>query len=238
MAVRALSSTLKTLAVCDVIASSAKPIRLAEVVRKTGDQRATVYQRLRTLIDAGLVEQGADGYFRLALRFHFYAARALEQAHLGERSSEFLQQVVTESGETATISMLDGDSVVIVNRIESQKTLRADLRIGGRMSLGASASGAVVVAYASPAMRRHWSSRAVTLPDEGVLASVRERGFAIFAPTDPELISAVAAPVLDSMGKCAAVLAVSGPTTRFDHARCAPVAVAGARQLSMLFGGR
>jgi DNA-binding IclR family transcriptional regulator len=149
-----------------------------------------------------------------------------------------LQQVVTESGETATISMLDGDSVVIVNRIESQKTLRADLRIGGRMSLGASASGAVVVAYASPAMRRHWSSRAVTLPDEGVLASVRERGFAIFAPTDPELISAVAAPVLDSMGKCAAVLAVSGPTTRFDHARCAPVAVAGARQLSMLFGGR
>jgi DNA-binding IclR family transcriptional regulator len=237
MAVRSLSSTLKTLAVCDALAASAKPMRLAEVARRTGDQRATVYQRLRTLVDAGFVEQTAEGAFRLTLRFHFYAAKALEQAGLGERSIEFLRRVVTDSGETATISVLEGDSVVIANRIEAQRMLRADLRVGGRMSLHGSATGAVAVAHASPAMLRDWATRGIKVPDPTELAAVRERGLALFAPSDPELISAVAAPVVDSGGKCVAILAISGPTPRFDHARCAPIAVAAGRELSALFAG-
>ena len=52
MAVRSLSSTLKTLALCDVLAAARAPMRLADVARETGDQRAAVYQRLRTLVEA------------------------------------------------------------------------------------------------------------------------------------------------------------------------------------------
>jgi len=236
MPVRALSSTLKTLAVCDVIAASPKPMRLPDVVRATGDQRAAVYQRLRTLVEAGLLDQTPDGSFRLALRFQFYAVRALEQANLGDRSSELLQEIVSESGETATISVLDGYHAVIINRVESRQVLRADLRVGARMALGGSASGSVLVAYGSHEMRARLREQGIVLPDDAHLAEVRERGFAIFAPTDPQLVSAVAAPVLDAAGQCVAVIAISGPTTRFDHDRCGPIAVAAARRFSAQFG--
>ena len=134
MAVRSLSSVLKTLAVCDVIAASPKPMRLADAAREIGDPRAAVYQRLRTLVEAGLLDQTPDGAFRLALRFQFYAVRALEQANLGERSTALLQEIVAESGETATISVLDGYHAVIINRVESHQVLRADLRVGARMA--------------------------------------------------------------------------------------------------------
>ncbi len=236
MAVRPLSSTLKTLAVCDVVAASPRPVRLADVVKATGDARGVVYQRLRTLVAAGLVEQTADGAFRLALRFQFYAVRALEQANLGERSAELLQGVVAESGETATISVLDGYHAVIINRVESTQVLRADLRVGARMALGGSASGAVLVAFGTPEMRDRLRDQGIALPDDAALAEVRARGFAVFAPTDPQFVAAVAAPVLDAAGQCIAALAISGPTTRFDHGRCGPIAIAAARRLSAQYG--
>lgn len=236
MAVRALSTTLKTLAVCDVVAASPTPMRLPDVVKATGDQRAAVYQRLRTLVEAGFLEQTAEGAFRLALRFQFYAVRALEQANLGERTTELLQEVVAESGETATISVLDGYHAVIINRVESHQVLRADLRVGARMALGARASGSVLVAFGSQEMRERLREQGIALPDDVALAEVRERGFAIFAPTDPQFVAAVAAPVFDAAGQCIAVIAISGPTTRFDHATCVPIAVSAARRFSAQFG--
>jgi DNA-binding IclR family transcriptional regulator len=236
MAVRSLSTTLKTLAVCDIVAASAKPVRLADVVKATGEQRAAVYQRLRTLLEAGFLEQTPEGAFRLALRFQFYAVRALEQANLGERTTELLQEVVAESGETATISVLDGYHAVIINRVESHQVLRADLRVGARMTLGGGASGAVLAAFGSPEMRGRLREQGIALPDDAALADVRERGFAIFAPTDPQFVAAVAAPVFDAAGQCIAVIAISGPTTRFDHARCGPIAVGAAKRFSAQFG--
>jgi DNA-binding IclR family transcriptional regulator len=236
MAVRSLSSTLKTLAVCDVVAASTRPLRLAEITRETGDQRAAVYQRLATLVEAGLLEQTADGAYRLSLRFQFYASRALEQANLGERATEILQSIVAESGETATISVLDGHHAVIINRVESHQILRADLKVGARMMLDRSASGSVLVAFGSLEMRTHLRAQGLALPDEVALQAVRARGFAEFAPTDPQLVSAVAAPVLDVAGQCVAVVAISGPTTRFDHQRCGPIAVAAARRFSAQLG--
>jgi DNA-binding IclR family transcriptional regulator len=211
-------------------------MRLPDVVKATGDQRAAVYQRLRTLVDAGFLEQTVEGAFRLALRFQFYAVRALEQANLGERTTELLQEIVAESGETATISVLDGYHAVIINRVESHQVLRADLRVGARMALGASASGSVLVAFGSLEMRERLREQGIALPDDIALAEVRERGFALFAPTDPQFVAAVAAPVFDAAGQCIAVIAISGPTTRFDHANCAPIAVSAAQRFSAQFG--
>ncbi len=219
-----------------MVAASTRPVRLADVVRAIGDPRAAVYQRLRTLVEAGLLEQTADGAFRLALRFQFYAARALEQADLGERSVELLQAVVNESGETATISVLDGYHAVIISRVESRQVLRADLRVGARMALGGSASGAVLIAFASPEMKERLRGQGIALPADAELEEVRQRGYAVFAPTDPQFVAAVAAPVFDATRQCIAVLAISGPITRFDHDGCGPIVVAAAKRLSAQFG--
>lgn len=236
MAVRALSSSLKTLAICDVVAGSRRPMRLADVVQATGDPRGAVYQRLKTLVEAGFLEQCPEGRFRLGLRFHSYAARALEQASLGDRSSEILQGVVADSGETASLSIVEGTGVIIVNRIESDQVLRADLRVGARLELGGSASGAVAVAYATPEAIERWRSRGLGLPPQRALDEIRTRGFAVHKPVKEQQIAAVAAPVLDLTGHCVAILAVSGPPTRFNYQRCATVAVAAARELSKGFG--
>lgn len=236
MAVRALSSALKTLATCDVVASSARPMRLVEVAKAQGDQRAAVYQRLKTLIDAGLIEQTADGAFRLSLRFQYYSAQAMLQANLGERTAQLLDEIVAESGETASLAVLDNDEAMIVARAESTHVLRADLRVGARLALGSSASGAALLAFGAPETLARLRAAGRHLPSDTELDEVRRNGFAQHRVQLAEQVPAVAAPVFDASGACIAVIAVSGPASRFDYARCGAVAMASARRLSSRMG--
>lgn len=236
MAVRSLSSTLKTLAICDVVAKSPSAMRLADVVRATGDGRAATYQRLRTLVDAGWMEQSEHGAFRLSLRFQLFAARALEQANLGTRAADLLHEIVMESGETASLAVLDGVDALIVNRVESRQMLRADLRIGTRLALNATASGLALTAFAAPSDLRRIAALGGRIADEAALAETRRLGYGVFAPKEPGSVSAVAAPIINGDGFCVAVIAVSGPTTRFDHERCGAIALAASARFSAQHG--
>ena len=237
MAVRALSSALKTIATCEALAASPRPMRLVELARSTGDQRAAVYQRLITLIEAGLIEQTADGAFRLSLRFQYFAARALTQADLGARAEGLLADIVAESGETASITVLDGVEAVIVARAESSQLLRADLRVGTRLQLASSASGAALVAFAGEDTRKRLATAGAQLPAPAEQAAIRGRGYAIFQPAPGGSVAAVAAPVFDASAACVAVIAISGPASRFDISTAGRTAIAAARRFSAPMGG-
>ena len=237
MAVRALSSALKTIATCEAVAASPRPLRLIEVARSTGDQRAAVYQRLVTLIEAGLIEQTEDGCFRLSLRFEYFAARATTQADLGARAQALLADIVSESGETASMAVLDGAEAVIVARAESSQLLRADLRVGTRLKVDASASGAALAAFATPDRQARLTGAGARLPSQDEMLAIRTRGYAIFHPGAAGSVAAVAAPAFDSQGICVAVIAVSGPASRFDVTSAGRIAIAAARRLSAPMGG-
>lgn len=70
-------------------------MRSPDVVRATEDQRAALYQRLRTLVDASLLDQTAA--------FPVLRGAALEQTNLGDCSSELLREIVNESGEANAV---------------------------------------------------------------------------------------------------------------------------------------
>jgi IclR family transcriptional regulator, acetate operon repressor len=216
LSVRPLSSVLKAFAALDIIASSNEPLRLADVARKLGEARATTLQRLVTLAEAGWIEQSDDGRYRLTLKILHHATVAMEQAGIGTRLLDILQEIVTESGETASLAVLEGNESVIINRVESRGLLRADLRIGTRLPLSDSATGRVLVAYAPPATTSRLERAGTELGEPAMLSEVRERGFAVSGPLGPRTVTAVAAPVFDIHGDCIAALSVSGPTNGFD----------------------
>jgi DNA-binding IclR family transcriptional regulator len=216
LAVRPLSSVLKAFTALDIVASSNEPLRLADVARMLGEARATTLQRLVTLVEAGWIEQSEDNRYRLSLKVLHHAAIALEQAGIGTRLVDILQDVVAESGETASLAILDGTESVIINRVESRGLLRADLRIGTRLPLSDSATGRVLVAYASPMTLDRIKGSGVEVGNPAIFAEVRERGYAVSGPLGPRTVTAVAAPVFDSRGDCIAALSISGPTNGFD----------------------
>lgn len=237
MSVRALSSTLKTLKACTVIAHSPKAMRLAEVARATGEKRASTYQRLATLVEAGWLEQSDGGAFRLSFKFQLFANSAAEQANLGVRVADELHQLMIESGETTSVSVLEGSEAVIIRRVESRQLLRADLRVGTPLALDRTASGQVLVAFARPSTIAHLRALGARLPDADTIETVRRTGFAVFSPAKPNDVAAVATPILDTANECIAALAISGPASRFDIAGCGAIALRAAQRISARLGG-
>src|SRR5215469_4991250 len=106
--VRPLTSALRTLAVLDVLGRSDRPLRLADVASAVKGSRATTYQKLVTLIEAGWVEQDEDGAYRLSLHAAHMGEAALDQASLGERASVVMRELVQEVRETASLAVVSG----------------------------------------------------------------------------------------------------------------------------------
>lgn len=238
MTTRPLTSTLKTLKVLDAMARSRDSMRLIEIARAVGGTRATVYQRIHTLVAARWVEQLPDGSYRLSLYAAHVGQAALEQANLGERTLPVLQDLMERTGETSSLAVIEDCSVVLVQRVEAHGMLRADLRIGAGLSVQESASGRVLTAFAPPEVIARFRQRGVTLASARILAQVRKERFSV-AGGGKTLrgISVAAVPVFDHDGRCIASLSVVGPDSRFDIKRVEPaIKAAGARLNTMLAG--
>jgi DNA-binding IclR family transcriptional regulator len=235
--VRPLSSVLKSLAVLDALARSQRPQRLMEIAQALDESRATTYQRLLTLTEAGWVEQTADGAYRLSLQAARAGNAALEQANLGERSTEVLQQLVLETHETASLAALTGVQAQLIKRVEAEVVVRAQVHIGTLLSLDQSASGRVLTAFASPAQRELLERKGAILASASLLRDVARKGYAVSSGKDVPGVKSVAAPVVDAKGACLFALSLVAPTARFDEARLARPVMKSAEKLSALLSG-
>ncbi|MEM9232260.1 MAG: IclR family transcriptional regulator [Pseudomonadota bacterium] len=216
MTVRPLSTALKCFDLIDVLAEASHADRLADIARKTGESRATTYQRLLTLCEAGWVERLPQDTYRLSLKACRIGYAALGQAGLGDRALPVLEKLTAETGETSSLVVLEAGKLVIAQRVESRGILRADLRIGAELSVQDSASGKIWLAFGSEAATAGLEG---SLP-ENMLTKIRQGGFALGGggSTLPG-IGVVAVPVFDGGQNCVASLSLVGPETRFDTKR-------------------
>lgn len=213
--VRPLSSVLKTLALLDLLGDATRPLRLAELAEASGGSRATTYQKLRTLVEAGWIEQDENGAWRLTLHAARVGEAVLKQAGLGERSSRVLQELVLDVGETASLAMLHGVQAQLVQRAEAEVVVRVERRVGTLLSLDQSASGRVLTAFATPELLALLEKKGAVLATAAVLREVKKKGYAISTGKDVAGVQSAAVPVFDARGICIAALSIVTPVERF-----------------------
>ncbi len=214
--VRPLSTVLKTMAVLDVLAQSSRGMRLPEIAMAMELSRPTAYQRLLTLVEAGLVEQDHEMRYRLSMHACRLAAAALEQADLGTRVQPILEMLVARVKETASLAVLDRGVPCIVSRVESQSVLRAEQKIGTTMSLEGSASGRILTAFADPATLERLKQNGEPLAADALLDEARQKGYAVSSGYTHSGVVAIAAPIFDIHDKCLSTVSLVMPETRFD----------------------
>lgn len=213
---RLLSSTLKSFALLDLMAESAHAVGVSELAALTGTGRGTVHQQLSTLVAAGWVERVDGGHYRLTLRAARIIRGALEQAGIGVRIQPALESLASATSEAVSLAVLDRGKALIVQRVESGQVLRADVGVGTRMGLNASASGRVIVAFAPASEVEALHQRNVDLPPEDVVEKIRSTGMAVSVDEFQEGLFAVAAPVFDGTGGFLGALSAAGPSSRLE----------------------
>ncbi len=221
---RDVEATVRAVQVLDALAEGGE-LGTTDVARRTGISASTVSRQLGTLVRLGLVEHvTATGRYRLGVRVLRFANAVLGRLNLRDVARPRLEELVHRVGEAATLSIPGDGDAITVDFVPSEHYLQGVTRLG-RPSVGhASSAGKVMLAFGDVPLPRGKlaSYTPETIADPAALAAeiacVREQGWAEAIEEREVGLSAIAAPVWGASGELAAIVALQGPTSRFDEA--------------------
>ncbi|HEX6588357.1 MAG TPA: IclR family transcriptional regulator [Longimicrobiales bacterium] len=216
--------------------------RLAEA---SALNKSTTLRLLRALEQEGFVarEDGADRY-RLGPEAIAVGARAARANPLRAAARPTLEALARETGETATLEVLVGANVLIVDEVAGSRLMSAG-EIGVLYPAHATGTGKVLLAAAGAALPERLAAltpATIADPDRlrRELDAARANGFAWNREELERGFAAVGAPVRDGSGGVVAAVGLGGPSTRMMEAETAhaEAVVRAARQVSHRLGER
>jgi IclR family transcriptional regulator, acetate operon repressor len=209
-----LSRGLKLL---DLLGSGMEGAPVREIVETMGLPRSIVQRLLNTLEADGFIERSRSGSgYRLAIKLWSLGCRAVGNLAIVDVARPELKALVAKANETAKISVLDGDEVVSLVKIDCLQTVRAYVPVGGRAPAHIAATGKAILAFR--AMRGSKSSSV-----QADFAQIRKRGYATnHGDWEPD-VAAVASPIFDFSGQPVASIGVILPLTRLTAGKSAQI---------------
>ena len=201
-ATRPLATVERAVAVLDALAAAPDGLGTVEVARAAGTNASTASRLLGTLAAAGLVEKRER--WVLGLRLVELGDAVLARLDVRSLARPYLQALVAETGETATLSAPGEDAAVTVDFVTSTATTVSLARLGRPSLPHATAAGKVLLAFGGvgvPSRLEPLTARTIT--DRVLLRD----------------LNALAAPVLDRRGDLAAIVGLQGPAARLTAQR-------------------
>ena len=121
-----------------------------ELARVTGINASTVSRILATLAAAGYVEhRPATGRYRLGPQVLRLSSHALGGVDLRSAARPHLDELVDETGETATLSVPGDPDAVTIDFVLSRASVASVARVGRPSIAHATATGKVMLAFAA-----------------------------------------------------------------------------------------
>jgi IclR family pca regulon transcriptional regulator len=198
---------------------TALELSVSEVASRTGLARPTARRLLMTLEQLGYV-RSVGGVFSLTTRTLELGTSYISALGMWEVARPHLVHLVSRTGESSSMSQLDGSDIVYTARVPVAKIIAFSVRIGTLFPAVATSMGRVLLAdktadeleavLATPSrsgiIPRITPTRAEL--DES-LGLIRERGWAMSDEMLSVGIRSIAAPVVDSEGRTAAAMNVT-----------------------------
>jgi DNA-binding IclR family transcriptional regulator len=197
-----------------------------EIARRTGINASTVSRLLSTLVGGGYVEHDpGTGRYRLGPHLIRLANHMMSSLDLRAMARPYLTALEQATGETATLSVAGEQAAVTVDFVASRQAVASVAQIGRPSVAHATATGKVMLAFASAAVPdgdlERFTDRTLTDAKEvrREIEQVRSQGWAQAVKEREADLNAIAAPVRDADGRLAAILGVQGPSGRFGRKR-------------------
>ena len=154
------------------LARAYRPLGVAELASALGLSKSSVHRPLTTLVDLGYVKQeAATARYAASLKMWEIGSAVLDRLDLKRAAAEPMTGLAGETGETVHLSILDGNHVVHIDKIECEHAIRAYSRVGGRVPVHCIATGEAMLAFQSDAFVR-WR-RGTSSPRRRTRSSIR-----------------------------------------------------------------
>jgi IclR family acetate operon transcriptional repressor len=205
-----------------------QPVSLTELTARLGVPTTTVHRALATLQRAGWIRSAGGQSRRWVVATRLHALIGSRLSDLVDRASPVLHELRDATGESVSLSLPDGDAVVVAAHLDGTRALRVATLDGTRFPLHLSATGKVLLAQRSEEeIRRYAQSglaartdRSLTTVEElfDAVASVRRLGYGVEQDEREFGMASVGAAVCDPEGRIVAGVGISAPTARLARA--------------------
>jgi DNA-binding IclR family transcriptional regulator len=220
--VRAVDRSLTLLV---LLAGAPAGMEASALARAAGLHVSTVFRILQTLKVRNFVVEAPGGLYKIGPRAFEVGNSFLRNTSLQSEGQQVAERLAAETGETASVGILDSDEVLYLAIAHGQRELGIQSNVGTRHPLYCTALGKVLLAGLGWPEARDLLSRIErvqmtenTIVDmgrmEAELRKVAAQGYALDAEERILGVRAVAAPVRDHSGRVAAAISAAGPAFR------------------------
>ncbi len=210
-------SIVRAVRLLKLISARAQPGSLRDLASELGLSKPTVHRMLGALAAEGLVERGSRGFI-LGAGVVALGAQALASSNLRVMARRHLERLASETGETATLEIPSGESMLILDEVRGGQVIGANIEVGTRWPMSTTSTGKAFKAAIAGAVEPF-----------AISENELEAGF-----------SAVGAVVRSLGGGAIAALSLGGPSERLGKARLEELGVQvrdAANELSATLGG-
>lgn len=221
----------RTVGILQVLADARSTLGPAEIAEQLSLHKSTIHRLLAALERHGYIrKQPGNGKYGLGLKLFELGSRAVAGLDLRQSAQPILERLVSETGETAHLCVIDGGQMMSVAIAESSRTVRTPATVGRRSPLHCTAVGKAILAFLPERallallkqhpLRKYTDRTLVTRAAlMAELARIRARGYAIDDEEIEEGLRCVGAPVRNYSGAVVASLSIAGPSFRLSRSR-------------------
>lgn len=195
----------------------------AQITRRANLAHSTARRLVAEMVDHGILERTDDGSFTLGLRLWELGALSHRVLSLRDTAMPFMTVLNQALGQHVQLAVREGNEAVIVERLSATNAVGLQLKLRTRVPLHASATGKILLAYASEAEIDDVLSRPLTAftphtvtdpqTQREDLAEVARQGYAVMRDETQLGVAAVAAPIRTARRQLVASLSVVVPST-------------------------
>lgn len=135
--------------VLECLARHGAPVGVSDLTRQLKLSKATVHHMLGTLEARGLVmREPGQPLYRLGWRLYELGSAVVRSVDVARIARPFLDELAQTTGESVLLGILDGDSVLYLDRGDAPHGFHMVAAAGRRSPLHATASGKLLLAFA------------------------------------------------------------------------------------------
>lgn len=234
-------------ALLDAFDATHRELTLSALVRRAGMPRSTTHRMADRMIRLGWLDKPGQRY-RIGNRLFELSGLAPIRHELREAVLPFLQDLFVATRTTVQLGVLDGPSVLVVEKITGHRPMPMLSQVGGTIPVHCSALGRAILAFSEAATvdavieagLTARTSRTITNGDalRRELAAIPDRGWAVDREEGNVGISCVAAPIFGPLGDVVAAVSTTGPTAAVRPDRIGPAVRLAAAAASRAYSTR
>lgn len=194
----------RALTILGVFGATDESLSLAQLAERTGLYKSTILRLIASLESFGYMRRIETGEYQVGPKLFELGQHYLHSFKLDHHVIPVLKAIATETSESASFYVRDGDKRMVLFRCDSEQAVRDNVRAGDRLPLNKGAGGKILLRF-----------------EEGLAAARRSLApdfvISTFGERQPDT-AAVAAPVFGAGGRLVGAIGVSGPKTRFTIA--------------------